>query len=91
MGIYLALTGKPIGAADCLILGIATHVVNSSALHKIELELQEAKPDGDIHQTINNLLKSYSIIPDKSIISDYKSEIDKYFSENPELMSILDI
>ena len=81
MGIYIALTGKPIGAADCLALGIATHLVNSSDLSKIELELQGANPDGDLHKTIDDLLKSYSIIPDKSIISDYKSEIDKYFSE----------
>ena len=46
IGIYLGLTGARIGAADCLVLGIATHVVDHERIQSLIDEL--TAPGADI-------------------------------------------
>tara|TARA_B100000676_G_C17711101_1_gene646335 strand:- start:79 stop:738 length:660 start_codon:yes stop_codon:yes gene_type:complete len=82
VGIYLALSGIPIGPADCLAYGIATHVVNSSDLEKIESDMQRIQLSGDVNKKIDDILNQYSLVPDKTALSNNRVEIDKYFSEN---------
>lgn len=81
VGIYLALTGRPIGPADCLAYGIATHVVNSSDLEKIVSDIQHTQLSGDAYKKIDDVLNQYNVVPDKNALSNNNVEIDKYFSE----------
>ena len=47
VGTYLALTGARIGPDDALALGLATHLVPSGDLGRLERDLVEGRPIGD--------------------------------------------
>lgn len=81
-GTFLALTGTPVGAADCLALGIATHLVNSRNLGEIERELHKKDLIDQPHLTIEAMLGRYSLNLDETPIFDMKPEIDRCFSAN---------
>jgi enoyl-CoA hydratase len=46
VGMWLALTGARLRAADCLVAGIATHYVDSSKLPELKQALLESPPPG---------------------------------------------
>lgn len=44
IGLYLGLTGLPIGRADALALGLVTHTIDSAHYPEIEAQLVDARP-----------------------------------------------
>ncbi len=63
-GTCLALTGTPVGARDCLELGIATHVVPADRLEELESALRAADLTPDAEGTIGAILDDMAIVPD---------------------------
>ena len=82
IGTYLALTGRPINAGDCLTLGIATHLIASSSLEKLEENLRSNKFGANAFWEVQNQLKSFSITYSETPVSDLKSQIDICFAAN---------
>ena len=82
IGTYLALTGRPIYAGDCLNLGIATHLVSSSSLEELEESLRCNTFGTNAFQEVQNLLNVFSISYSETPVSDLKSQIDKCFAAN---------
>jgi len=82
MGTYLALTGQPVHASDCLSLGIATHLVASSSLDEVKENILELEPQNITFKTIDDLLKTYSIAVDETPVIDLRPQIDSCFAED---------
>ena len=82
IGTYLALTGRPVNAGDCIALGIATHLVASSSLEKLELDLRSNTFGTNAFSEVHNLLEKFSIINFEAPVFDLKSQIDSCFAEN---------
>jgi enoyl-CoA hydratase len=73
-GLWIALTGVRLKAADCLDLGIATHVVESARLP--ELALAMAASPGDL----DTVLKAFAVDPGPSTLTEHRALIDAAFS-----------
>ena len=58
IGIYLALTGARLRAADCIEAGIATHFVNADKLPKLKTAIENAP--SLIEKNIENILGEYN-------------------------------
>ena len=80
IGTYLALTGRPINAGDCIALGIATHLVSSSSLEELELNLHSSTFGVNAFQDIQKLLERFSISDTETPVLDLKTQIDTCFS-----------
>ncbi|MEX3008271.1 enoyl-CoA hydratase/isomerase family protein [Hoeflea sp. TYP-13] len=72
-GMYLALTGGRIRAADALICGIATHSVKADALDDLEAALCEAEDAGSVLDSYDDRQS----MPESKLDHD---EIDRLFS-----------
>jgi enoyl-CoA hydratase len=78
MGLYLALTGLRLRAADLLALGLATHSVPSERLDRVLAalggaeRLDRARIDAILHEAAND--------PGPSILSDRSARVDIIFS-----------
>ncbi len=72
MGLYLALTGKTIGAADCLYLGIATHTISSGKFEQIKQAMIDAQP---IDSVLEKLVDDYG----RSELTGLQEVVDKVF------------
>jgi enoyl-CoA hydratase len=76
-GIYLALTGRRIGAPDCLSLGLASHIVPSASLPALIETLVEQNPTpDDIAQLITNFSGSFQ----PALLPSHRAEIAAAFS-----------
>jgi len=73
-GLWLALTGARLKAADCLALGIATHVVESAATTALKAALV-AEP-----QRVDALLSSHSVAAAEAPIAARRNDIDRLFA-----------
>jgi len=84
-GLYLALTGARIKAADCLALGIATHHVPSSELAALKETLA-----ADAEQ-LEQVLQSFHSDPGPAPIGALRHEIDRLFAHDrvEEVMAAL--
>ena len=82
MGAYLALTGQPVHAGDCLSLGIATHLVASDSLGNLERDIFGLDPENMQYGIIDDLLNNYSIAPEETPVMNLKPQIDKCFAED---------
>lgn len=84
-GLYLALTGARIKAADCLALGIATHYVASSDLAALKQTLA-----ADAEQ-VAEVLESFHADPGPAPIGALRHEIDRLFAHDrvEEVMAAL--
>ena len=82
IGTYLALTGRPIHAGDCLSLGIATHLVASSSLEELEENLSSNKFHTDPFREVQSLLGKFSINNSETPVLDLRTPIDSCFSVN---------
>jgi enoyl-CoA hydratase len=82
IGTYLALTGRPVHAGDCLALGIATHLVGSSYLEELESNLHSNIFGADAFLQVQNLLEKFSISNSETPVLDLKIQIDSCFSAN---------
>jgi enoyl-CoA hydratase len=81
-GLWLALTGARLEAADCLALGLATHVVHSSRLPALK-DLIVAGP-----RTLAAGLEALASDPDPAPIEARRESIDRLFGA-PTLEAIL--
>jgi enoyl-CoA hydratase len=82
IGTYLALTGRPVYAGDCLALGIATHLVASSSLEELELSLRSTTFGSNAFLAIQNVLKKFSISNSETPIWDVQTQINWCFAPN---------
>ncbi|MBS0412394.1 MAG: enoyl-CoA hydratase/isomerase family protein [Proteobacteria bacterium] len=84
-GLYLALTGARIKAADCLALGIATHYVESGDLEALKETLA-----ADSEQ-VEQVLQSFHADPGPAPIGALSHEIDRLFAHDrvEEVMAAL--
>jgi len=82
IGTYLALTGRPVHAGDCLALGIATHLVASSSLEELESDLRSNTYGIDPFSEVQKRLEQFSISNSETPILDLKTKIDSCFDAN---------
>jgi enoyl-CoA hydratase len=82
IGTYLALTGRPVHAGDCLALGIATHLVASSSLEELETDLRSNTYGIDPFSEVQKRLEQFSISNSETPILDLKTKIDSCFDAN---------
>ncbi|WP_397394562.1 enoyl-CoA hydratase/isomerase family protein [Phenylobacterium sp.] len=75
IGLWLALTGARIKAADCLHAGLATHYVPSERLPALKAELAENFKD------IEPLLAKYHVDPGPAPLLAHRAELDAAFGQ----------
>ena len=75
IGLWLALTGARIKAADCLHAGLATHHVPSERLPALKAELAENSKD------IEPLLAKYHVAPGPAPLLAHRAELDAAFGQ----------
>jgi enoyl-CoA hydratase len=73
-GLWLALTGARLKAADCLALGIATHVILSAKVEGLKAALI-TDPD-----RIDAVLDSFAETPHEAPIAAHRVDIDRLFA-----------
>jgi enoyl-CoA hydratase len=81
LGLYLALTGAPVGAADALYLGLADYFIPTSRLSQIIPAIN------DDAQAAGDILSALAIVPDTAPLSVLRKDIDAAFA----LTSVRDI
>lgn len=74
IGLYLALTGARLRAADCLYAGIATHRVPADRLEALESELAESD------EAIGTILDGFHESPGPAPLAERRAEIDRLFA-----------
>ena len=84
-GLYLGLTGARLGAADCLHLRLATHVVPSDALQALDETLLAADfgsdaHGGDAHGAIDGLVAESAVDPGPAPLAAHRAEINRCFA-----------
>lgn len=72
-GLWLALTGARIKAADCLALGIATHFASSDRLDALKAAIVEAPERLEAH------MAAASEEPGPSALAPHRKELDRLF------------
>lgn len=73
IGVYLGLTGRPIGRADAFRLGIVTHCIPRARFGEIEAEFADAEP-------IDPVLDSRHVNPGPGELDRYREVIAECFS-----------
>ena len=79
-GLWLALTGARIKAADCLALGVATHFVESGELAALKAALIAASAEADVAAAIRQALAAFASEPGPSPLSPHRADIDRLFA-----------
>ena len=75
-GLWLALTGARIKAADCELLGIATDVVEAAKVGEVKAAIIAA-PD-----EIERILTEYEVDPGRASIAEHRDQIDRLFGQD---------
>jgi enoyl-CoA hydratase len=73
-GLWIALTGARLAAADCLRLGLATHVVESARLDDLKLAFAVASDE------IDPVLSEFKFDPGHPPIAYQEADIDRLFA-----------
>ncbi len=79
-GTWLALTGSRLKAADCLRLGLATHVVPSNRLADLKVALQAATTGGA--DAIGQTLAKFAVDPEPAPIEAVLATINEAFAHD---------
>jgi enoyl-CoA hydratase len=79
-GLWLALTGARIKAADCLALGIVTHFVESGKLAALKAALIAAAPRADADDAVQEVLAAFASAPGPSPLPPHRADIDRLFA-----------
>jgi enoyl-CoA hydratase len=80
IGLYLALTGARLGAADCRYAGIATHCLPSARLDDLKAALATADPSGDAHAAVDAVLAGLDEDPGEAPLARHRAAIDRCFA-----------
>ena len=75
-GLWLALTGARLKAADCELLGIATDVVEAGRVAELKAAVV-ADADG-----LERILTEFQVEPGRAPLSDYRDPIDRLFGHD---------
>lgn len=87
-GCYLGLTGYRARAADCLLLGIATHFIPSDRLGEAKAALAGSDGNALDHQGVASVLQSFTGDPGEAPLAARRAQIDLHFGQ-PTLDDIL--
>lgn len=90
LGVYLALTGARIKAADAIYTGLAKTMLSSSHIPALIEALAATQFPGDARVGVDQILQEFSITPDPAPLTSLQTKIDQYFAGN-NLESILNI
>jgi enoyl-CoA hydratase len=80
IGMYLALTGARLGAADCRYAGIAGHYLPSARLGELKAALAEAEWSGDAHAAVDAVLARFDEDPGEPPLARHRAAIDRCFA-----------
>lgn len=80
LGMYLALTGTRLRAADCLYAGIATHYVPHERLSHLTDEILSLDPTEDATAAIEFILTTYHVDPGPAPLAKRRALIDQCFA-----------
>lgn len=80
MGVFLALTGERVKAADACVLGIATHYIPSDRQDRILEGLVAADWSEDAKLTVDAVLSGLADEPGEATLAAQQGEIDAAFS-----------
>jgi enoyl-CoA hydratase len=80
-GLYLALSGKRIGAADCLYCGFATHYVSSARLNELVEALAAIQfHPGTARAQVDAAIARFAAEPGTAMLPAIQPEIDRAFA-----------
>jgi enoyl-CoA hydratase len=78
IGMYLALTGARLGAADALYVGFATHVVAAARMDEVHQALIDAAPE--TVEAAKAVVEPFRIDPGAPPLEAHRAAIDRCFS-----------
>lgn len=81
IGYYLALTGARISLDDCIAAGLIDHHVKSEQFPDLIYALADTSFEVDEHETVTNIIKTFSIPAENSTLLQQSDVIEKCFSE----------
>ena len=81
IGLYLALTGARLKAADAVYTGLATHYVPSDAQADLPQAIADADLSGDAHAAIDRVLDGVAGDPGPAPLRDVRPAIDRCFGQ----------
>lgn len=82
LGTYLALTGSPVKAADCIYIEAATHFVTSESLPALRGALLALDLSDDAEGRISALLSEYAGSCGDAPLAEHREVIDRAFSHD---------
>lgn len=82
LGMYLALTGARLNAADALYAGFATHYVPSPQTLEIADALAASSWDADPHTVVDKVLEGFAADPGPSPLAEHREAIDRCFAQD---------
>ena len=82
LGMYLALTGYRMKAADCLLTGTATHYVPSARVAELVDELDRAALDGDAKAQASAIVAKFAADPGQAPLAQHRASIDRHFAHD---------
>jgi enoyl-CoA hydratase len=88
IGVYLALTGARLQAADAVDTGLATHYVPSDAQADLAQAIADADLSGDARGAIDRVLDGLAGDPGPAPLTERRAEIDRCFGQ-PSLEAVL--
>ncbi len=82
IGRYLALTGKRIGAADCLYCGFGTHYVSGARLDELVASLAALRfEQGRERAQVDEAISRFTSDPGPAALAEIRPGIDRVFAE----------
>ena len=82
VGLYLALTGARLKAADALYAGLATHYIPSDAQADLPQALADADLSGDAHAAVDHVLEGLAQDPGPAPLKEVRPAIDRCFGQS---------
>lgn len=81
-GLYLALTGNSIRAADAFSFGIVNHVVSSKSLDELENQLINTQYSWHDHTTVTNIIRLFQVEQLETDIANKQALLDSCFNHD---------
>jgi enoyl-CoA hydratase len=81
IGYYLGLTGARISLNDCIAIGLIDHHVKSEQFPDLIYALADTSFEMDEHETITNVIKTFSVPAENSTLLQQSEVIENCFSE----------
>ncbi len=80
LGLYLALTGARLRAADCFYSGVGTHYVPNDGVVALVADLERADYSGNAKATVEAILAAHTKHPGPAPLEDHRPRIDRLFA-----------